>query len=267
MRTVGIIIKLSRTVRGRLSKILIAGHNVSRGSSIMRTNHSFFKFLIAGFLLALPQFLLAGTSHAQMATAKEQAVLFCTLNRAVSPEAFAFCTKGFLADAEIRKCIEDGSCFGTPIVGLREFSACGSDVNVLHQIFGDKQCGGPKCKGPVGRFLIENKTGKDLTLRTRGKCTGEERLRIAAGERVWHEERAGDDWLWIWGQDIAGPGVKSAAGGTMEGTTNVVGGLWNQNPPHGTWKLVSGRMYRISANQEGRIVPFETTPRFTGRSN
>ena len=108
---------------------------------------------------------------------------------------------------------------------------------------------------------------EDSPGRVRFPLTELQALSPWAGERVWHEERAGDDWLWIWGQDIAGPGVKSAAGGTMEGTTNVVGGLWNQNPPHGTWKLVSGRMYKISANQEGRIVPFETTPRFTGRSN
>lgn len=233
----------------------------------MRIRKIFFAIRLTACLLALPLLAISGAARADTPMAKEDSVRFCTLNKAVSPEAFAFCTKGFLTDAEIRKCIDDGSCFNVPIVGLREFSACGSDVNVLHQIFGDKQCGGPKCKGPVGRFLIENKTGKDLTLRTRGKCTGEERLRIAAGERVWHEERAGDDWLWIWGQDIAGPGVKSAAGGTMEGTTNVVGGLWNQNPPHGTWKLVSGRMYKISVNQEGRTVPFETTPRFTGRTN
>lgn len=234
----------------------------------MQTSHRFFKIRLAGCLLALPLLLLfAGASRADTPMAKEDAVRFCTLSKAVSPEAFAYCTSGFLTDAEIRKCIEDGRCFGTPIVGLREISACGSDVNVLFRIFPDKPCGGPICKGAVGRFLIRNETGKNLTLRTRGKCTGEERLEIAAGQQVWHEERAGDDWLWIWGQDITGPGVKSAAGGTMEGTTNVVGGGWNEAPPSGKWQLVSGRMYRIGTNKEGRIVPFETTPRFSGRSD
>lgn len=237
----------------------------------MRNLNSFFKPAYAFCALVLPFVMATAASHAEdvgTTQPKIDAAKWCMAKGATSPEAFAFCTSGFLSDEDILKCVADKSCFGTNLAAMTGFSACSSPK--VMRVFGAAAgCGAKKCTGNPGRFYVINMTKDNVWPNTLSKCAPQGRFTSSPGKGEWVQQGPGVGFLQVWGGGMTGPGAKAdGPSGTAQGTTNVdgltvAGGQAAQ--AEGTWELLSGFMYKLDKNQNGQVVPFDITPRYEGR--
>ncbi|MDJ0949128.1 MAG: hypothetical protein QNJ94_09420 [Alphaproteobacteria bacterium] len=239
----------------------------------MRTWSPLFKpaFVLSVLILPLLAAPAAGETKKKdlgITEAKIQAVKWCKDAGANAPEAFAFCTSGFLTDAEIRKCVGERGCFGSDLVGMPGFAACNTPE--AKRVFGQAAgCGAKKCTGNPGRFYVVNMAGDPVWPNTISDCAPQDRFTASPGQGAWLLQGPGVMSLRVWGGGLTGPGAKSGGAAKIARDSTNVDGLTEAGAQtaaeDGTWELVSGRMYKLDYNKSGQVVPFDITPRYEGK--
>ena len=236
-------------LNGDLTSSALYEDYVCTGSQVMKNT-------LMGILVMFGVMECVHAQYNQHWNRNKQAAEYCIKNGALLPNAFAECVVEWLTETEIDKCLNEGTCFDVNISHIMKHGICGGRGSTARDILGSKVCGEFNgCTGPEGWVHIINRTNKNLNLKTRGRCSGEEKLGLAPGESTLYGGVGSDDWIWIWSGGLTNPykGTNGSAGKCTAFRVTNVGHANDGHAKGGRWRLLSGHTYAIEMIQDSAV--------------